>query len=41
VAISAYLGAGKAFAAAMASFADAYADQNEADHRDFLAQITR
>jgi uncharacterized protein (DUF2252 family) len=39
VAISAYLGGGKAFAEAMARFADAYADRNEADHEAFLARL--
>ena len=33
IAISAYLGSGRAFDRAMASFAEAYADQNERDHR--------
>jgi uncharacterized protein (DUF2252 family) len=39
VAISAYLGGGKAFAAAMARFADAYADRNEADHEAFSTRL--
>jgi hypothetical protein len=39
VAISAYLGGGKAFAEAMARFAEAYADRNEADHEAFLARL--
>jgi len=33
IAIAAYLGAGKAFDRALASFAEAYADQNERDYR--------
>ncbi|CAB4622798.1 unannotated protein [freshwater metagenome] len=39
IAISAYLGGGKAFAAAMTRFADAYADQNEADHEAFSTRL--
>ena len=33
VAIAAYLGSGDAFDRAMASFAEAYADQNDRDYR--------
>ena len=33
VAIAAYLGAGDGFDLALAAFAEAYADQNERDHR--------
>ena len=33
IAIAAYLGSGRAFDRAMASFAETYADQNERDYR--------
>jgi len=39
VAIAAYLGKGAAFDAAMADFAEAYADQNELDHGRFAAAV--
>ena len=40
VAIAGYLGNGAAMARAMTTFADAYADQNEADYRLFVARVT-
>jgi len=40
VAISAYLGTSDTFDGAVADFSEAYADQNEADYRAFLAAIT-
>ena len=39
VAIAAYLGSGDAFDRAMASFAEAYADQNERDYAAFRDAI--
>jgi Uncharacterized protein conserved in bacteria (DUF2252) len=36
-AIAGYLGAGDRFDQAVATFAEAYADQNQADYRTFLA----
>jgi uncharacterized protein (DUF2252 family) len=39
VAIAAYLGSGRMFEAAVAAFADAYADQNERDHRALQAAV--
>lgn len=39
VALTAYLGKGKAFAKGMADFAEAYADINEGDHAALLAAI--
>ena len=39
VAIAAYLGNGGSFDAAMASFASAYADQNDRDHAELVAAI--
>jgi len=39
IAIAAYLGGGTAFEEALARFAEAYADQNERDHRAFAAAI--
>src|SRR4051794_15169533 len=39
VAIAAYLGKGDAFDLAMCEFAEAYADQNDDDHREFRAAI--
>ena len=38
--ISGYLGNSDAFAQALASFAEAYADQTERDHAALLAAIT-
>ena len=40
VAISAYLGTTDTFDGAIADFAEAYADQNEQDHRAYVAAIT-
>jgi uncharacterized protein (DUF2252 family) len=40
VAISGYLGNGTSMARAMTAFASAYADQNEADYRQFVAEVT-
>ena len=40
VALAGYLGNGAAMARAMTAFADAYADQNEADYRLFVARET-
>ncbi len=40
VAIGSYLGGSDTFARAVAGFAAAYAQQNEADHREMLAAIT-
>jgi uncharacterized protein (DUF2252 family) len=39
VAIAGYLGNGTSMARAMTTFADAYADQNEADYRLFVARV--
>jgi uncharacterized protein (DUF2252 family) len=39
VAIASYLGKGDSFDRAMCEFAEAYADQNEADYREFKAAI--
>ena len=39
IAIAAYLGGGTAFEEALARFAEAYADQNERDHRAFAEAI--
>ena len=39
VAIAAYLGTGDTFDGAVADFAEAYADQNEKDHRAYVAAI--
>jgi hypothetical protein len=39
IAIAAYLGGGTRFEEALASFAEAYADQNEHDHRAFAAAV--
>jgi hypothetical protein len=39
VAIAAYLGKGDAFERAMCEFAEAYADQNEDDYKEFRAAI--
>lgn len=41
IAIAAYLGAGEAFDRALASFAEAYADQNELDFAALAAAIER
>ena len=41
VAIASYLGKGEAFDRAMCDFAEAYADQNEADYKDFMAAISK
>ena len=38
--LAGYLGNGASMARAMTAFADAYADQNEADYRLFVARIT-
>jgi len=40
IAIAAYLGRGDGFDRAMASFAEAYADQNEQDYRALLGTVT-
>ena len=40
IALAGYLGNGASMARAMTAFADAYADQNEADYRLFVARIT-
>ena len=40
IALAGYLGNGASMARAMTVFADAYADQNEADYRLFVARIT-
>ncbi len=40
IALAAYLGSGSSMARAMTAFADAYADQNDADYRLFVARIT-
>jgi uncharacterized protein (DUF2252 family) len=40
IAIAAYLGRGEAFDRAMATFAEAYADQNERDYRALEAAVT-
>jgi hypothetical protein len=39
VAIASYLGGGDTFDRAMVGFADAYADQNEADHRALVRAV--
>ncbi|MFJ9032571.1 DUF2252 domain-containing protein [Streptomyces sp. NPDC102274] len=39
IAIAAYLGAGEAFDAALAEFAESYADQNERDHRALVDAV--
>ncbi len=39
IAVAAYLGSGGAFDAAVAAFADAYADQNERDHEQLVRAI--
>ncbi|HEY1733256.1 MAG TPA: DUF2252 family protein, partial [Acidimicrobiales bacterium] len=39
VAINAYLGSGKAFDGAIASFAESYADQNEKDYDALKAAV--
>ena len=39
IAIGSYLGAGDSFDRALASFAEAYADQNERDYAAFRAAI--
>ena len=41
IAIASYLGNGEAFERAMADFAEVYADQNEADYREFEAAISK
>jgi uncharacterized protein (DUF2252 family) len=41
IAIAAYLGSGGAFDAALAEFAEAYADQNERDHRALVDAVER
>jgi uncharacterized protein (DUF2252 family) len=41
VAIASYLGKGEAFDRAMCNFAEAYADQNEADYRTFTKAISK
>ena len=38
IALAGYLGNGASMARAMTAFADAYADQNEADYRLFVAR---
>ena len=40
IAIASYLGKGEAFERAMSDFAEVYADQNEADYREFEAAIS-
>jgi uncharacterized protein (DUF2252 family) len=40
IAIASYLGKGKSFERAMSDFAEVYADQNEADYREFEAAIS-
>jgi hypothetical protein len=40
VAISAYLGMSDTFDGAISDFAETYADQNEQDHRAYVAAIT-
>ncbi len=39
IALASYLGSGDSFDKAIVSFADAYADQNELDHRELIAAI--
>ena len=39
IAIAAYLGTATSIARAMPAFADAYADQNERDHADFVSHL--
>ena len=39
IAIAAYLGSGPAFDTAIASFAEAYADQNERDYEAFTKAV--
>ncbi|MER7045155.1 DUF2252 domain-containing protein [Streptomyces jumonjinensis] len=39
IAIAAYLGGGETFDAALAEFAESYADQNESDHRALVAAV--
>jgi hypothetical protein len=39
IAIAAYLGGGSSFDEAIREFADAYADQNERDHRSLVDAI--
>jgi hypothetical protein len=39
IAIAAYLGSGNRFEAAVADFAEAYADQNERDHHALVAAV--
>jgi uncharacterized protein (DUF2252 family) len=41
IAIASYLGKGEAFERAMSDFAEAYADQNEADYKEFEAAISK
>ena len=41
IAIASYLGKGESFERAMADFAEVYADQNEADYREFEAAISK
>ena len=40
IAIASYLGKGESFESAMSDFAEVYADQNEADYREFEAAIS-
>ena len=40
IAIASYLGKGESFESAMCDFAEVYADQNEADYREFEAAIS-
>jgi uncharacterized protein (DUF2252 family) len=40
IAIASYLGKGESFEHAMSDFAEAYADQNEADYKEFEAAIS-
>ena len=40
IAIAGYLGAGESFDRALASFAEAYADQNERDYRALQDAVT-
>ncbi len=41
VAIAAYLGKGEAFDRAMGEFAEAYADQNESDFKEFEGAVKK
>ena len=41
IAIASYLGKGESFERAMSDFAEAYADQNEADYKEFEAAISK